>query len=324
MSQVPEIPDRIEIFRHIFIVTGVFLLPALQSAVFGWMYFVVPLLVFYYLYRYGRNSGGKYILHGLLVALVIGALLQVASQIMTGMILIPTGFILARSAFQGETPALTGFKGVVVLSLSWFLFAGIIAVTEGNHPYSMLLLSMNQGMDEALKLYQENEKIPADSLYLLSQTFSQIKERMTQFMPAILTSIALFTVWLAMVLGNRLVTRHTGQSAWPEYQYWHLPEKLIWTVIAAAIMALLPVPMVRTIGFNLLLIASVIYCFQGLSIALFFLNKWKVPLFIRSLLYVIIIFQSLGTIFLSVIGLADVWFDLRHLGSQDSNQEDTL
>jgi uncharacterized protein YybS (DUF2232 family) len=324
MTQVPEIPDGMKIFKHIIIVTGCFLLPALQSAFFGWMYCIVPLLVFYYLYRYGWNSGGRYLLHGLLVALVIGALLQVASQMMLGLTLIPTGLILARSALQAETPALTGFKGVVVLSLSWFLFSGMIAIIEGSHPYSTLLLSMNQGIDEALKLYQENEKIPADSFYLLSQTFSQIKERMTQFMPAILTSIALFIVWLAMVLGNRLVTRHTGHSAWPDYQYWHLPEKLIWTVIAAAIMALLPVPMVRTIGFNLLLIASVIYCFQGLSIALFFLNKWKVPLLIRSLLYVIIIFQSLGTIFLSVIGLADVWFDLRHLSSQDSNQEDTL
>ncbi len=324
MNQVPERPDVMKIFKHIFIVTGFFLLPALQSAVFGWMYCVIPLLVFYYLCRYGRNSGGKYLLHGLLVALVIGALLQVASQILLALTLIPTGLILARSAFQAETPAVSGFKGFIVLSLSWFLFSGIIAIIEGSHPYSTLLLSMNQGMDEALKLYQENEKIPADSFYLLSQSFSQIKERMTQFMPAILTSIALSIVWLAMVLGNRLVNKHTGHSPWPEYQYWHLPEKFIWTVIAAAVMALLPLPMVRTIGFNLLLIISVIYCFQGLSIALFFLNKWKVPLFIRSLLYVIIIFQSLGTILLSVIGLADVWFDLRHLSSQDSNQEDTL
>ncbi|MFH2124187.1 MAG: DUF2232 domain-containing protein [Pseudomonadota bacterium] len=324
MSQVPEIPDGIKIFKHIFIVTGVFLLPALQSAFFGWMYCAVPLLVFYYLYRYGRKSGGKFLIHGLLVALVIGALLQVVNQIMMAMILIPTGLILTRSAFQGETPALTGFKGVVILSLSWFLFSGILAMTEGTHPYSMLLLSLNQGIDEALKLYQVNEKIPADSFYLLSQTFSQIKERLSQFMPAILTSIALFTVWLAMALGNRLLHRHTGHNPWPDYQYWHLPDKLIWTVIAAAIMALLPVPMARAIGFNLLLIASVIYCFQGLSIALFFLNKWKVPLLIRSLLYVIIIFQSLGTIFLSVIGLADVWFDFRHLSSQDSNQENTL
>ncbi len=311
-------------YKHIFIVAGVFLLPSLQIALFSWLYGLVPLLVFYYLCRYGSQTGGRYILFGILVALGIGVMLQVASLIMFAITLVPTGFILARSVTQGESPALAGFKGFVVLSVSWFLFAGMVAITEGNHPYSMLLLSINQGMDEALKLYQENEKIPAESLYLLTQTFSEIKGRLSQLMPAILTSIALITVWLAMVLGNRLLHKNTGEGAWPEYQYWQLPEKLVWSVIAAAILALLPLPTARTIGFNLLLIVSTIYCFQGLSIVLFFLNKWKVPLFIRSLLYVIMIFQSLGTIFLSVIGLADVWFDLRHTSSQDSNQKDTL
>ncbi|MCX5870130.1 MAG: DUF2232 domain-containing protein [Deltaproteobacteria bacterium] len=316
--------DEMKIFKHIFIVAGVFLLPGLQIAVFGWLYGLVPLLVFYYLCRYGNNAGGKYILSGALVALLAGTFLQVASQILLAMTLVPTGFILARSVVQQEAPPLAGLKGFAALSISWFLFSGMIAVTEGSHPYSMLLLSINQGMDEALKLYQENEKIPAESLYLLTQSFAQIKERLSQLMPAILTSIALLIVWLAMVLGNRLLDKNTGQSPWPEYQYWQLPEKLVWLVVAAAALALLPLPLARTIGFNLLLIASVIYCFQGLSIALFFLNKWKVPLFIRSLLYVIIVFQSLGTIFLSVIGLADVWFDLRHAGSHDSNQKKPL
>lgn len=317
-------PDGMRIGKYIFVVAGVFLLPSLQIALFGWIYGLVPLLVFYYLCRYGRQTGTRYLLYGIVAALGMGVILQVASQIMLALTLVPTGFILARSAIQGETPALAGLKGFIVLSASWFLLAGMIGVTEGNHPYSMLLLSINQGMDEALKLYQENEKIPADSLYLLAQTFSQIKERLSQLMPAILTTIALVTVWLAMVLGNRLLHKNTGDGPWPDYQYWQLPEKLVWSVIVAAIFALLPLPAARTIGFNLLLIVSIIYCFQGLSIVLFFLNKWKVPLFIRSLLYLIIFFQSLGTIFLSVIGLADVWFDLRHASSQDSKPQDTL
>ncbi len=324
MIPVAENPDGMKIFKHIFIVAGVFLLPGLQIAVFGWLYGLVPLLVFYYLCRYGSNAGGKYILYGALVALFAGAFLQVASQILLAMTLVPTGFILARSVVQEEAPPLAGLKGFAVLSISWLLFSGMVAITEGSHPYSMLLLSINQGMDEALKLYQKNEKIPAESLYVLTQTFSEIKERLSQLMPAILTSIALFIVWLTMALGNRLLSKNTGQSPWPEYQYWQLPDKLVWAVIAAAVLALLPLPMIRPIGFNLLLIASVIYCFQGLSIVLFFLNKWKAPLFIRSLLYVIIVFQSLGTLFLSVIGLADVWFDFRHTSSQDSNQKKTL
>jgi uncharacterized protein YybS (DUF2232 family) len=313
-----------KIFINILIVTGTLLLPGLQNALFGWLYGAVPLLVFYYLCKYGSQTGGKYLLQGTLIALLAGVILQTAGQVMLALILFTTGFILARSVVQGNAPALSGLKGVVVLSVSLFLFSGMIAITEGNHPYSMLLQSVNQGIDETLKYYQENEKIPAESYYLLAQTFLEIKERLFQLMPAIMASLAIITVWMAMVFGNSLLQKNSGQRPWPEYQYWQLPEKLVWLVVVAAILALMPLPMARTIGFNLLVIASLIYCFQGLSIFLFFLNKWKVPLFIRSLLYVIVVFQSLGTIFLSVIGLADVWFDLRHLSSQDPDQKETL
>ena len=333
MNQTAASPEGIKIFKHIFIVTGVLLLPGLQGAVLGWLYSLVPLLVFYYLCRYGRNVGTKYILHGTLIALLAGAILHMASMVMIAMTMLPAGFILARSVSKDETPSVAGLKGFAALSLSWLLVSGILAVIEGNHPYSMLLLSINQGLDEALKQYQGNEKIPAESLYLLAQTFSQIKERLTQLMPAILIDSALFTVWLTMVLGNRLLHKNSGHGPWPEYRYWQLPDKLIWTVIGAAFLALLPLPIARTIGFNLLLIASVIYCFQGLALVLFFLDKWQAPLFVRSFIYVIIVFQSLGTLFLSVIGLADVWFNFRGLkdsensgdsASQDVNQQDTL
>lgn len=315
-------PEGIKIFKHIFIVTGVLLLPGLQIAFFGWFYGLVPLLVFYYLCRFGQYAGGRYILVGTLIALLAGLVTQTASPIVLAMTLMPAGFMLARSVTNAEPPPLAGLKGIVVLGLSWFLVSGIIAVSGGTHPYFLLVQSINQGMDEALKLYQENEKIPSDSSYLLVETVTRIKERLIQFLPAVLTSSALFSIWLAMVIGNRILQKNTGSSPWPDYQYWQLPDKFVWTVIAAAILALIPEPTFKTIGFNLLLIVSVIYCFQGLAVVLFFLNKWKVPILIRSLLYVIFFFQSLGTLFLSILGLADVWLNLRRSRNQNAKPEE--
>ncbi|KAF0188440.1 MAG: hypothetical protein FD168_1802 [Desulfobulbaceae bacterium] len=311
-------PEGIKIFRHIFTVTALLLLPALQFVFIGWLYGLVPLLVFYYFCRFGQLAGSRYILAGSVIAFIVGLIMQTASLVVLAMTLMPAGVMLAHSVLKAEPPYLAGLKGFAVLILSWFLFSGVIAVSEGTHPYSLLQLSINQGMDEALKFYQEDEKIPPDSRYLLVETFTQIKQRLLQFLPAILTGAALFSVWLAMVIGNRLLQQNTGAGPWPEYKHWQLPDKLVWSVIFAAFLALIPVPTIRTIAFNLLLVASVIYCFQGFAIVLFFFEKWKVPVLIRSLLYVIFFFQSLGTIFLSVIGLADVWFDLRHSRSQNA------
>jgi len=319
---VAATPEGRKIFKHIFIVTGVLLLPGLQIAFFGWFYGLVPLLVFYYLCRFGRDAGSRYILAGTLIAFMAGLASHMASQIVLAMTLMPTGVMLARSVLNAEPPHLAGLKGMTVLGLSWFLVSGLIALSGGTHPYFLLVQSINQGMEEALKLYQENEQIPADSSYLLIQTFTRIKERLTRFLPAILTSAALFSVWLAMVLGNRLLQKNTGASPWPDYKFWQLPDKLVWLVIVAAALALIPEPMCKTTGYNLLLVVSVIYCFQGIAIVLFFLDKWNVPVLLRSLVYVIFFFQSLGTFFLSVIGLADVWFDVRRLRGQDSNPKD--
>jgi uncharacterized protein YybS (DUF2232 family) len=112
-------------------------------------------------------------------------------------------------------------------------------------------------------------------------------------------------------MGNRLLRQHTGHAPWPEYRFWQLPEKLVWGVILAAFLVLLPLPVGRDTGLNLLIVASVLYFFQGLAILLFFIERWNIPLLLRSLLLVIFIFQSVGSFFLSLIGLADTWFDFR-------------
>jgi hypothetical protein len=85
-----------KIFINILIVTGTLLLPGLQNALFGWLYGAVPLLVFYYLCKYGSQTGGKYLLQGTLIALLAGVILQTAGQVMLALILFTTGFILAR------------------------------------------------------------------------------------------------------------------------------------------------------------------------------------------------------------------------------------
>jgi uncharacterized protein YybS (DUF2232 family) len=324
VNQVDQPPEGIQIFRHIFTVTVLLLLPGLQIGLIGWLYGLVPLLVFYYLCRFGQLAGSRYILAGSGIAFVVGLILQTSSLVVLAMTFIPAGVMLARSAQQAESPHLAGMKGFAVLILSWLLLSGVIAVSAGAHPYSLLQQSINQGMDEAVRLSQQEPNIAPDSRALLVEAFTQIKKRLIQFLPAILTSAALFSVWLAMVIGNRLLQKKSGEGSWPEYQHWQLPDRLVWSVIVAGLLALMPEPAISDAGSNLLVIATVLYCFQGLAIVLFFLEKWNVPVLIRSLLYMSFFLHSLGTIFLSVIGLADVWFDLRRARGQKANPTDPL
>ena len=103
---------------------------------------------------------------------------------------------------------------------------------------------------------------------------------------------------------------------------WQLPDKLIWLAIGMGLLTFLPATGARTIALNILILLSLIYSFQGLSVAVFYMNKWNVPILMRSFFYVMMIVQTFGTIILLVVGIADVWLDLRKINKDDELEEE--
>lgn len=282
---------------------------------------MLPLLVFYYLRRYGKNLGKKYILYGCVLAGVGGLIFQIAEQLLLSLTLIPMGFVLADSVDKGDAIHLAGIKGAAALAGSWLLVTGVLTLGMAQHPYSLLLESLNQGMDEAVEYYRTNSAIPAETIYLLEQTFAQMRTWIPKVLPGILACLILLATWFTMVAGNRLLYRKTGSGPWPEYRFWSLPEKLIWAPIISAVLILLPMEPGRTIGINVLIISGLLYSFQGLAIMLFFFYKWSVPVFVRSVIYVILFFQSFGAVFLAALGVVDVWADTRKLNTPSEETE---
>ncbi len=311
MNQVPEKSKYEQTGVRIAIATSLFLLPAVHF-LFDFLFFLIPALVFYFLRRYGWRSGGRALGLGILIALIISIGTQTASPVMLALLFVPAGLAVALATNRGDSPALAGLKGFAALACTAITAAVIVGTSEGKQLYPLLLLSLDNSIDEALKVYQHNEALSADASYLLAQSLTQIKAWIPRVLPASLISLGIMIIWVTLVVGNRLLHQHTGQAPWPEYRFWQLPEKLVWGVIMAAFLILLPLPVARDTGLSLLIVASVLYFFQGLAIVLFFIEKWNIPLLMRSLLLVIFLFQSVGSFFLSLIGLADTWFDFRH------------
>ena len=321
MTPEKETPDNVKFVKHILLVTAVILLPGLLGALFGWIHGLLPLLVFYYLRRYGKDRGKKYILFGCVLACAAGLVFQIFEQLLFSLTLIPTGFVLADSVENGESTHLAGMKGTAVLIGSWILATTILTFGLEHHPYTLLINSLNQGMDEAIAYYKANSSVPSETIFLLEQAFSQMKIWVPKIMPGILTCITLLITWFSMVAGNRLLYKKTGTGPWPEYRFWTLPERLVWAVISSVILVLLPMEPGRTIGMNILLVTGLLYCFQGIAIMLFFFYKWSVPVFLRTVIYVILFFQSFGVVLLAVLGVVDVWADVRRLNSTEQETD---
>jgi len=314
-------PDDRKYLQHILLVTTVILLPGVLGALFGWVHGLLPLLIFYYLQRYGNTRGKKYILFGCVLACIGGLAFQIFEQLLFSITLIPVGFALSESAKKGDTIFIAGIKGTITLAGSWMLMSTILTLGMEHHPYTLLIKSLNQGMDEAIVYYKANSSVPPETLYLLEQTFARMKVWTPRIMPGILACITLLITWFTMAVGNRMLYKNTGAGPWPDYKFWKLPEKFVWIFILSAILVVMQMEPGITIGINILMVSTLMYCFQGMAIMLFYFSKWSVPLFLRTLIYVLLFFQTFGVILLGILGVADVWTDIRRLNSSEQETD---
>lgn len=318
MNPETELAEDKGFVQPILFVTAVILLPGVLGAILGWVHMLLPLLVFYYLVVYGDNRGKKYILFGCVLACAAGLIFQIVEQLLFSLTLIPTGFVLADSVKRKEAPYIAGLKGTLGLMGTWIAATSILAFGLEHHPYTILVDSLTQGMDEALAYYKASSTVPAETLFLLQRTFDEMKIWIPKVLPGILGCITLLITWLTMVSGNRLLFKKTGNRPWAEYRYWVLPERLVWVLILSAMLVAMPMESGRTLGLNVLLLSGLIYCFQGTAIMVFYFNKWNVPVSLRTVICIIFFFQSFGTIFLAGVGVVDVWADVRKLAPVDS------
>lgn len=319
-SQDNQQPKIGGIIRTILLASLAIILPGVQWSLFGWLYIFLPLVSFYTLASYGSFTGKRLLGIAAAIALVAYLLLNNFEFFVFSFALLLSGYVLFVSAEQHDPPAISGLKGSLALAGSWVIIFTALSVGSEVSVYGQFLHSLDEGITEALNYYRQNNDISAETLIMLESTLHWMKVYIPLIMPSILGSFILALTWFTMVLGNILVPKTGGSAPWINYQFWQLPEKIIWLVIASGLLTILPIQLVRTVSLNVLILLSMIYSFQGLSIAVFFMNKWKVPLLLRSFLYVMIIFQSFGTILLLVFGIGDIWFDFRKLKQMEVDQ----
>lgn len=312
-SQGDQQPEIRSILFAILLISLALVLPGLQWSLFGWLYMLLPLMTFFLFGRFGNFTGKRLLLTGAAIALAVDLFLGNFDLFLFSSGMLLPGVVLHRSAERGEEPCLSGLKGFLALTGGWLVAVAIVAVGSEISLYSQMLHALDQAITEALEQYRQSDGMTADTLAVIETTLSQMKVIIPIILPGILGSIALFVTWATMVLGNILLERTSGFKAWPIFRQWTLPEKLIWAVIVMAGCILIPVEPLPKLGVNCIILLVIIYCLQGLSITVFFMNKWKVPILLRSFFYVMIVFQSLGTLVLLFFGIADIWLDFRKL-----------
>ncbi|MGL1931503.1 MAG: YybS family protein [Desulfotalea sp.] len=312
-SKKPEKNNIKEIFLRIFLIAASLIFPSFDWLIFSPLQFLLPLLIFFVLTEQGFYRGNRIILIGTIFGLIGSIILSSIALFVFAVSLFPVGYLLARFAKQGLDPFQSYCIAGLALGATWaLLLSGLVTPGEVS-PYNQLLLAIGFGVDEAIKLYQNSSEITTDVAIMLEESLLQMKAIAPRILPAVIGSFALVLVWFTATVGNWLIARRCKINVWPHFQLWVLPEKLIWLFIVMALLFFAPLALPKFVAVNCLMLLTVIYCFQGFGITVFLMNKFKVPLLLRSFIYVMIIFQSFGTIILVVLGLADTWFNFRKL-----------
>jgi hypothetical protein len=325
--ETPEQPQIGTILRTIVLAVLLMVLPAVAWSLFGWLHLLLPLLGLVLPTRYGRVAGGRMLFTAAAIALVVHVPLRSLDSFIFSFTLLLCGYVLAISARRGEGPAESGLKGSLALAASWAAASLILSIGAEMSPYGRLQSNLDEGLRETQQYYRESAlqsggeaAISADNLLLIDSTLDQLRQVVKVILPAMLGSAILLLVWFSMVLGNHFLARSGGTAPWPDYRYWQLPERLVWLLILSALFALMPVPLLRQVGMNAVILLGLVYCLQGLAITIYFMNKWNVPVLFRAFFYVMIIFQSLGTLVLLIVGIAENWVDFRKLKKKEDQQ----
>lgn len=295
-----------------------FALPVVLPGFLSWLngLAAIPVLVVLYTQKSGEGSLSLR-LSLLLVGLAALIMRRLDLYLMT-LTMIPLGITLYAGIRRKESAAASGAKGVLVLALCWLLFwAGYGFMTHTN-PYSELLKALDLDFQQMSVLYKtQYPDLSPETLSSIQTLSNGLREMVPRLLPGILATMVLLTVWVNMVIGSRFIA-YADVPPWGTYKTWKLPDILVWLPIAALVGVIVGSGTVRDWALCLLMVSVLLYFFQGLAVLLAVLDRWNVPVLLRILLYCILVIQSYSLILITLLGISDVWFNVRQNRMSDT------
>ncbi len=229
-------------------------------------------------------------------------------------------WICRRREFSGPETLLIGF---LFLAAAFLFFLTVASPKGFFYTYGKLKMSVAKQMDLAYQQYIKMGLIKAGERAQFKELFLEWKKDFLEYLPCF------FALSFAMISGiNTVVSRYVGRRFFnkdifgPEFSKWKFPDELIWLVIASGALALWGHSPWNMLGKNALVFLGGIYYIQGIAILAYHLKRLNIPAFLRGICYALISLEWYGLLIAAIVGLADVWFDLRRLNQSVSDQEE--
>jgi len=196
----------------------------------------------------------------------------------------------------------------------------IMGLSRNMGPIEMVLSSLGSQLDAAIQTYVDANPDQPNALEL--KAYARVfTSTISKIYPSLMIVGIGFAVWLNVIIARPLF--RMGNLAYPEFismDRWEAPDHLVWGLIISGFALFLSSVGIQFLAINALIVILAIYLFHGLSIIVFFLNKYHVPSWIRLGIYFLIVVQQLFLAVLTCVGLFDQWIDFRKIHRRADSQ----
>lgn len=221
--------------------------------------------------------------------------------------------LLMESLRRGSRPEVVVTGVAAALTLGG---VGVLVLSSGEwiHPVSAVSRHV-EALVKDVEALTARIASPGDGTAPLAMPIPNLRAFLLMAFPGLFFAGSLLTAAGYVLLLRGLTRRWPAQIGGfsPGPFKWELPEALVWGFIGSGLLYLSGMPWLAPVGLNGLILLVALYFLQGLSIAAFLYQRFKLPRFLVTLSVLLLVFQPFLALVVAGLGLFDVWFAFRRL-----------
>lgn len=200
---------------------------------------------------------------------------------------------------------------VVVLSVGACLVFLGQAVFLGISPQALLAQKSAEVMDMVRKVLGETGGAAPGPL-VPGLAPDKTEGLLQRLLPGMMVTNMALVAWLNVVLARQLFFLLGGGEPDPPLYHWMAPEWLVFVLLTAGFVLLVPVTGARFVGLNLLMVVAVLYFCQGVAVVASWFHRLGLPRLLRLVGYPLLFLNPFFFLIIT-LGLMDLWLDFRRL-----------
>ncbi len=291
---------------------------ALYFPILGFACFLLlPLPMIFYRIKLGRKGAG--IIGMLAVAVIHITGSGHAVDLWLILCMIGLGFAMGEVMGQNLSVEKTIAYPSGVIWAAGLAALVIIGNTSASGPWEMISAYVRRNLELTAAAYKTMD-MPESSIEMLTGSMDRIHYVIMGILPAMTISGLVFAAWANLLL-SRMALK-AGRLPWPEFgrlNQWKAPDALVWGAIVCALLLWIARGLPAFIGANGLILLMLIYMLQGLAIVSWYFERKKMPVLLRTLIYLLIAIQQVLALAVIGLGFFDTWADFRKTGAENED-----